>query len=268
VKVCFQKLPRITFLIALVIGLTSCSKEDGSIILGHWRAERLKWLSLNLPIWPEFVITKNELFLLTTDIHIPIDSLSEKGNEVIVNTSAGLGFSFYFEGSDRMYADVPLAGRIYYQRARDTQQLLKVSTVSSPMVNSPAVSPAVTATTNGQPEQSIELGVPTPVTTISAIASSGALNLVHQAERKIEADGLTEAQVLLLEAKSIDGENPIVDYNLAVLRVRQFNNEAAIRHLNDAFRNGFRALSLLDSNPDLVPLKSDVRYQALVSRYK
>ena len=79
---------------------------------------------------------------------------------------------------------------------------------------------------------------------------------------------LVEAEALLLQARESGGEHPMVEYNLAILRLRQSDNEAAIRHLNDAFKYGFRAFRLLDSDPDFAALKSDVRYAALVSRYK
>ncbi len=79
---------------------------------------------------------------------------------------------------------------------------------------------------------------------------------------------LAEAEVLLLEARNLDGKHPMVEYNLAILKLRQFDNEAALGHLSNAFNYGFRAFALLDTDPDFAPLKSDVRYQALVSRYQ
>lgn len=264
----FSELARITLLVALVLGLTSCSKGDGSRILGHWRAERVKLMSLNLPIGPEFMITKHELLALETDIHIPIESISEKGDEFVVNIPAGLGLSFYFEGPDRMYLDVPLAGKIYYQRVEDIQKVAKTAPASAPTLTPPLDASVKPAKPNVQPELAAASDRLTPVATGSAVPTVGALDLVRQAIGKMEGDHLAEAQVLLLQARGQEGEHPMVDYNLAILRARQGDNEAAIRHLNDAFRHGFRAFSLLDSSPDLAPLKSDVRYDALVSRYK
>lgn len=110
---------RLAFLVVFTLGVSGCAKEDGSKILGHWRAERIKLMSLNIAIGPEFVITKDELISLETDLHIPIESISQKGNEIVLNVPLGLGLSFYFDGPDRMYFDVPLAGKIYYQRKLD-----------------------------------------------------------------------------------------------------------------------------------------------------
>jgi hypothetical protein len=264
----FTGLVRLAFLALLVLVLSSCSKGDGTRIFGHWHADRFKLQGLYIPIGPDIVITEHELHVLDTDVHVPIGSISEEGNEVVVNLPAAVGLSFYFEDTDRMFFDVPLAGKIHYQRVKDKPLAVMITPES---VQIPSTDTNTTIKTNRQniyisgnsvPEQPKQFSITPPA------SSSLTLDLVHRAETRMEENNLIEAQALLLHAQELEAEHPIVDYNLAILRMRQSNSEEAIRHLNEAFKHGFRAFILLDSNPDLTPLKSDVRYGALVSRYR
>jgi hypothetical protein len=63
-------------------------------------------------------------------------------------------------------------------------------------------------------------------------------------------------------------DDPMRDYNLCIARVRQGDTDGAVRSLRDAFQHGFRDFALLESAPDLAPLKNDPRYMALVTRYR
>ncbi|HRF11923.1 MAG TPA: hypothetical protein PLR37_07295 [Candidatus Accumulibacter phosphatis] len=265
--------PRVA-LLACAIALASCSEEvgDGAKIQGHWRAERFKLQSLNLPIGPELVFTAHELHVLGADVQVPIFSFSEKGNEVVVEVPvgpAGVGLSFYFEGQDRMYFDVPLGGKIYYQRLSDTRQIATPGHAQE----AKAATVIASATKAFAADFQVEREPTPPRQTVGIPISTAApdlvpLDLVRQAQVKMDGNNLSEAEALLLQAKALDGEHPMVDYHLAILRTRQADGDAGIRHLNDAFRHGFRAFTLLDANPDFVVLKSDVRYEALISRYK
>jgi hypothetical protein len=262
-----------TLLVAFASGLVSCSNGDGSKILGHWRAERIKLMSLHIPIGPEFIITKHDLFALEANMHIPVASIVEDGNEFVLSLPAGFGLSFFFEGHDRMYVDVPLIGKMYYRRIVPASQAVRT-------IPAPAPAPALEAVLGlaaGVPVKSFQIDiasapVPAPVSAnffaSVAVSSSGTLDLVRQGVSKMNEGNLFEAEALLLEARELAGKHPMVEYNLAVLRLRQSDNDAAIRHLNDAFKYGFRAFGLLDADPDFAPLKSDVRYNALVSRYQ
>lgn len=103
-------------LVALV--LAACAKEDGSRIIGTWRAERLEVMSLKLPVGPEIRIGRNEL-AMEGDVRIPIAGITQEGDEVTLDTPAMIGMTFYFVEADRMYLDVPLLGHIYYRRVND-----------------------------------------------------------------------------------------------------------------------------------------------------
>ncbi len=64
------------------------------------------------------------------------------------------------------------------------------------------------------------------------------------------------------------GSAGMIDYNQAVLHMRQGDADAAVRSLRDAFAQGFRDFQRLEASQDLAPLKTDPRYQALVTRYR
>lgn len=291
----YIRLVRVALSSLLALGLAGCAKNDDVRILGHWRAEPFKAGSLIIPISPEFVIRKEELAAVGTDLHIPITSISHDGDEVTVNTTGGIGLSFYFENSDRMYFDVPLFGKIYYQRVNPVPHEVRISesgkTESSATV--PAATPVLVSTVSTIVEipkaSAVEAiardtgfvpdSVHTAVSKVEELTTSAVVStpdignadlhrLVRAAEHQMDQGNLDAAQSMLIDARRIDHLHPIVDYNLAVLRTKQGNSEAAIQHLKDAFDHGFRAFSLLEANPDLAALKSDARYNMLVARYK
>lgn len=284
--------------------LAGCSKNHQADILGHWQAESYKLQSLNLPIGPDLVINQQELKAL--DTAVPIRSIAGSGDEVVLGIAPGVGLSFYFENRDRMYFDVPFAGKIYYDRvspaptpSNTNANVLpkplhdKAATVLATAVVSPTSAPATATLTAGHnavttkaPVLLVETrpplpsavtpasssALPTPArlaATAKPILDSGAvLELVRAAEAKLTNNDLDAAQQLLTMAKSQNSSHPLIDYDFAILRMRQADRDAALRHLDDAFKNGFRAVSLLQSDQDLAPLKTDSRYHAILARYQ
>lgn len=94
------------------------------------------------------------------------------------------------------------------------------------------------------------------------------LGLARKAEMKIEQNNLADAAELLTRAAAINSENALVEYDFAILSMRMAAPDKAVWHLGNAFRKGFRAVSLMEASKDLAPLRTDVRYTALLSRYK
>lgn len=105
------------FLVAstLALALAGCAKEDGSRILGKWRAERLEVMSLKLPLGPELDITRSAV-AMGNGISIPIAGITQDGDEVTLETNALIGLSFQFVEADRMLIELPVVGEIYYRR--------------------------------------------------------------------------------------------------------------------------------------------------------
>ena len=117
--------------------LTACGRDDGQRILGHWRADRLQVQSVSLPMGPEFVVTPRELMSAEGDIRIPISSIEAEGEVVTLGAPFGIGLSFYFESADRIYFDMPLAGRVYFQRVADAVQPARANPAPAPQALAP-----------------------------------------------------------------------------------------------------------------------------------
>lgn len=254
----------IIHVILLALVLNSCSKNDGSQIYGHWRAERLEVHSIKLPIGYDFVVSRESVTSLEGGVSFPISSITAQDNVVVLDVPMGIGLSFYFVGADRMYFDVPFVGPIYFNRVRD---------VAPPT----AVQPAALAV----PTVSVQPPNPLPYSSVEAphsktIATAprpmedriSLADWLRDAESQIKAGNFDEAESLLIQAKRQFEDAPLLEFNLAVLRVHQGDQDMAIRHLADAFRHGFRAYGLLENSKALASLKSDPRYEALLARYR
>lgn len=100
-------------LIALLAMLVACAKPDPSVILGNWRTESFKLDSLNLPIAPNFEVTRNELILKSPDSTIleklPLAALRAKDKSIEIEFKNGLGVSIEFlvDTKDRVRLKVP-----------------------------------------------------------------------------------------------------------------------------------------------------------------
>jgi len=289
---------------SFILGLSGCAKEDGSKILGHWRAERVKLMSLNIPIGPEFVITKDELVALETDLHIPIKSISQNGNEVVLNVPVGLGLSFYFDGPDRMYFDVPFAGKIYYQRKLSKQSSTEEATpaasaaaitmpsfvpvpptVTSPILVSPSklTAQSLGVLTNTVPIQEITTDTKQtqklPLKSDGDLVHSGAIEaelrsnkaasneLIKVAIAKMAQGKLDEAEKDLLEARKRTPQQSLVYYNMAILRLKQGRSDDALKEFEFSFKTGFSHFQMMDQDSDLDGFRNSPAFLELTAKY-
>jgi hypothetical protein len=60
----------------------------------------------------------------------------------------------------------------------------------------------------------------------------------------------------------------VAQARLAFAAAHDGDYDAAISRLSDAFKSGYRDFAFLDSAPELSGLRDDVRYRALVARYR
>lgn len=105
----------LTLALALALLTAGCAREDGSKIIGQWRAERFQVMSLKVPIGPELSISRDTL-KAGEEIAVPIGGISQAGSEITLDLPMSFGLTFHLEGDDRMYVDLPFVERIYYQR--------------------------------------------------------------------------------------------------------------------------------------------------------
>lgn len=114
----FILLARKAALVVLGLALAGCAREDGSRILGKWRAERLEVMSFKLPVGPELEV-KPAALDMSGGVSIPIAAITQDGDEVTLDTPSLIGMTFYFVGDDRMYIDLPVVGPVYYRRVHE-----------------------------------------------------------------------------------------------------------------------------------------------------
>lgn len=100
----------------LALLLVGCSKPDPTIILGTWRAESFKLDSLNLPIAPNFEVTRNEMILKLPDgtsiQRLQLASITADKQSIALEFKDGMGVSIEFDvvTKDRIHFRVPLLG--------------------------------------------------------------------------------------------------------------------------------------------------------------
>lgn len=135
--------------LALACTLQGCAQEDGSRLLGHWRAERFEVMSLKLPVGPELRITRDKLASAGGEIVLPIAGISEEDDEVTIDTDANIGLTFYFVEPDRMYVKLPLLERVYYRRV--------TAQAAFPAAHTSAPAPAA-----GRAQAPVRLATPAP----------------------------------------------------------------------------------------------------------
>jgi len=131
--------------LSLACTLPGCAREDGSRLLGRWRAERFEVMGLKLPVGPDLNITRDQL--AGGELMLPVAGITQDGDEVTVDTEANIGLTFYFVEPDRMYVKLPFLERIYYRRVAASE--------APPLAHTPAVPPV--------PQQAdVRAGIPAP----------------------------------------------------------------------------------------------------------
>lgn len=106
----------VLFVAIAAAALTGCAKQDGSAILGRWHAERLDLMGLKLPVGPDLMISADKLS--TRDMEWPITAIEQKGDEIVLDTSGGIGLTFHVVDADRIYVQIPFLDKVYYRRVK------------------------------------------------------------------------------------------------------------------------------------------------------
>jgi hypothetical protein len=207
---------------ALALAVQGCAREDGSRILGHWRAERFAVMSLKLPVGPELHITRDRLASADNALALPISAITQDDDEVTLETAGAIGLSFHFVEPDRMYVELPFVGKIYYRRVADTPPEA-VAQGSAPAAQASVPAPAAPAA---------------PVRPVAETAPAA--------------------------PAAAPGEQY---YHQALASAREGDDDGALRHLHRAFGAGFSGAGRVAVSPEFAHLRTDVRFQVLLSRY-
>ncbi|WP_345816858.1 hypothetical protein AAGS40_28250 (plasmid) [Paraburkholderia sp. PREW-6R] len=237
-----MKLSHVLLSVACGVQLVACSRQERPSIIGHWQAERQTFFSAHLPIGPDIVISKEAVSMPGTDTRIPLNAIRQKGGETLLELPYGVGVSFFFDGPDRMHFDVPVVGSVYYDRVGDATAAQVV-----PQSDGKAAG-AVVAGPEESPKQAVSPSVATPVALVDKPAP------VPQAPPAVDVGQ--------------PGPARSSEFDQAELAARRGDQDAVIDHLNEAFRQGFKGFDKLDAAPEFATMREDVRYQALLARYR
>lgn len=85
---------------------------------------------------------------------------------------------------------------------------------------------------------------------------------------KMTQGKLEDAEKDLVAARERDPKQPLVSYNLAVLRLKQHRPDDALKEFEASFMAGFSHFDKMDQDPDLDGLRKDPRFTALVAQYR
>lgn len=79
---------------------------------------------------------------------------------------------------------------------------------------------------------------------------------------------LDEAEKELLAARARAPKQPLVYYNMAVLRLKQSRTDDALKEFEGAFLAGFTHFKEMDADTDLAVLRQDPRFAKLIAQYR
>ncbi|WP_143749451.1 TPR end-of-group domain-containing protein [Caballeronia arvi] len=226
--------------VACGLMLAACSRQDRPSIIGHWQAERATIFSAHLPIGPDIVISEQAVAVPGTDARIPLNGITQKDNEAVLELPYGVGVSFFFDGTDRVHFDAPVLGKVYYRRVHD----------------------AVAAQPAPQPDAKIQAAGP--------VMASAVVPAIAVQTQRPPSPPVQVAPVSLSEHGLEVPPRPVRPsaFEQAVLAARKGAQDSAIDSLNEAFKQGFRGFDMIDAAPEFASLREDLRYQALLAHYR
>ena len=99
-------------------------------------------------------------------------------------------------------------------------------------------------------------------------ARAATLEMIKTAVAKMGQGDLAGAEKELMQAKERDAAEPLIYYNLAIVRLRQSRSEEALNQLEAAFMAGFSHFDVMDQDHDLDPLRNNPKFKELMLTYR
>lgn len=170
-----------------------------------------------------------------------------------------------------------LAGGGYYFSAKRStaQEEAKVEPVvveqapaSVVPTATPGIAPPETETKALRQESQDKLTAGDAASAEQASKRAATNEMLKLAIAKITQGKLDEAEKDLIEARSRDPKQPLVSYNLAVLRLKQGRRDDALKEFEASFMAGFSYFDKMDQDPDLDSLRKDARFIKLLDQYR
>lgn len=132
----------------------------------------------------------------------------------------------------------------------------------------PGIAPSDTETRALRQESQDKLISGDAASAEQAGSRAAANEMLKLAIAKMTQGKLDEAEKDLLEARARDPKQPLVAYNLAVLRLKQGRRDDALKEFEASFMAGFSHFDKMDQDPDLDGLRKDARFTKLVAEYR
>jgi len=165
-----------------------------------------------------------------------------------------------------------------------------VPDASEAMVAAPAQSAAAVADSSSAAPapQAASIGISPSEADTAALRQQGEKQLLDGEASAAEASGnqaaanemmkiaiarmaqgkLDEAEKELLAARARAPKQPLVYYNMAVLRLKQSRTDDALKEFEGAFLAGFTHFNEMDADTDLAVLRQDPRFAKLIAQYR
>lgn len=102
----------------------------------------------------------------------------------------------------------------------------------------------------------------------TASNQAAAKELVKSAIAQMSQGNLDTADKDLSDALSRDDKQPLVYYNVAILRLKQGRTDDALKQLEASFLNGFKFFDQMDKDPDLDGIRQNPQFVELEKRYR
>ncbi len=179
-------------------------------------------------------------------------------------------------------------GGWYALHSKTTSQVsLETTSVQEPVVQAPSQTAVAPAPTTEPMTQTVGGGIaPSDAETSTArraadtslgnaefsdaekkAARAAALEMIKTAVAKMGQSDLVGAEKELMQAKERDAAEPLIYYNLAIVRLRQKQPEEALKQLEAAFMAGFSHFDAMNQDHDLDPLRNNPKFKELMKTY-
>lgn len=209
---------------------------------------------------------------LLTPLPTPDTGVAGGGKTPLIAAGAAVlaalaGGGYYFTAVRGKAPEAPPPAPVPVVEQAPTPAAAPVAPLATPAA-APGIVPSETETKALRQESQDKLTAGDAASAEQAGSKAAANEMLKLAIAKMTQGKLDEAEKDLLEARARDPKQPLVAYNLAVLRLKQGRRDDALKEFEASFMAGFGYFDKMDQDPDLDALRKDSRFNELVAQYR